>query len=54
MSTSAPPLLPGLIGASVWMKTTGDSGLAWRATELMTPMVTEVSRPSGLPKASTS
>ena len=53
ISTSGPPLFPGLMGASVWMYTMGRSGSGWRAIELTTPMVTELPKPSGLPKANT-
>ena len=53
-STSGPPLFPGLMGASVWMKILGSSSLNWRAAALTIPMLTELSMPSGLPKASTS
>ena len=42
------------MGASVWMYTIMSSGWSARATELTTPMLTELSRPSGLPKAITS
>src|SRR5437867_3657774 len=45
-STSGPPLLPGLIGVSVWMYTCGSSEFSCRATELMTPMVSELSIPA--------
>ena len=61
-STSAPPLLPGLIAASVWMRSRRDS--SWpvplqvsvtsmrRPMALTTPVVTElVNVPSGLPMA---
>ena len=40
--TSGPPLLPGLIAVSVWMYSMGLSGSSWRATELTTPIVTEL------------
>src|SRR5580765_7474202 len=39
MSTNGPPLLPGLMGASVWMYTIGLLGSGWRGTELITPIV---------------
>ena len=52
-SISGPPLLPGLIAASVWMYTIGFSGSGWRATELTNPNETEFSSPSGLPNAKT-
>ena len=48
-STSGPPLLPGLIEASVWTYTIGDSGASCRATELTIPSDTVFSSPSGLP-----
>src|ERR1700730_1519032 len=60
MSTSAPPELPGLIAASVWMASstvfwllvspTVDTG---RLSALMMPAVTVPSRPSGEPTATT-
>src|ERR1700687_2874680 len=46
-STSGPPLFPGFIGASVWIYTMGSSGSGCRATELTTPIVTEISQPFG-------
>src|SRR6266545_4346183 len=64
-STSAPPELPGLIAASVWMAPAmsvvcGSAWLRWsppsemvRSSALTIPEVTEPSRPSGLPIAST-
>src|SRR5574337_1728161 len=55
-STRAPPLLPGLIGALVWM-TLGIAApfgsLTVRPRALMMPSVTLLWRPSGLPIAST-
>src|SRR5437016_2576394 len=52
--TSAPPELPGLIAASVWMKSSYSAmpTLA-RPTALMIPIVTVWLRPEGLPMAST-
>ena len=44
-STSGPPLLPGLIEASVCTQTMGDSGSSWRATAPMMPSVTEFVQP---------
>ena len=41
--TSGPPLLPGLMGASVCTYAMTSSGLICRATELTTPMLTEFS-----------
>ncbi len=56
--TSGPPLLPGLMGASVWMRSMGvGSGVttsSWRAEEETTPMVTVLASPCGLPMAKTS
>ena len=52
--TRGPPLLPGLIGASVWMKSMGASISVWRAVALMMPKVTVLARPCGLPMAKTS
>lgn len=52
-STSGPPLFPGLMGASVWTKILGSSSLSCLAGELTIPILTELSIPSGLPKAST-
>ena len=52
-STTGPPLLPGLMDASVCKYTIGSSALNWRAVELTTPIETELSSPSGLPKANT-
>ena len=54
VSTSGPPELPGLIGASVWMYQGTSSAASCRATVLTTPMVTVLPRPSGEPNASTS
>ena len=54
ISTSGPPLFPGLIGASVWMYTMPLFGSGWRATELTTPIVIVFCNPSGLPTANTS
>src|SRR5664279_1388597 len=55
-STSAPPLLPGLIAALVWM-TSGRAlplgSLTWRPRALTIPSVTLDWRPSGLPMART-
>src|SRR5579875_1877750 len=54
--TSAPPLLPGLIGALVWItsgSTTPLGSETVRPSALMIPMVTELRSPSGLPSAST-
>ena len=60
MSASAPPELPGLSAASVWI-TFSTSRLAWpsraaseRPRALTTPAVTEPAKPSGLPIATTS
>ena len=59
-SASAPPELPGLSAASVWM-TSSTTRLARplrtgsaRPSPLTTPAVTDPARPSGLPTATTS
>ena len=55
-STSAPPLFPGLIEASVCSKScsTVPSGpLIWRSFALSTPTVTVFSKPKGFPIAIT-
>ena len=60
-STSAPPLLPGLIDADVWMTlgsvAPGDSAdvgsLTVRPSADTIPLVTVADSPSGLPIAST-
>src|SRR5438105_9190341 len=53
---SAPPLLPGLMGALVWTRplrvTDRDSGMS-RLSALTSPWVTEPESPYGLPMAST-
>src|SRR3954469_2148598 len=54
-STSAPPLLPGLIGALVWItagRATPPPSLTVRLVALTMPCVTLERRPSGLPIAS--
>ncbi len=48
-----PPELPGLIEASVWMKSSNGVRMRSRFNALITPVVTEVPRPSGLPMAIT-
>ena len=53
ISTSGPPLFPGFSAASVWMYTMGSSEPSCRATELTTPILTELRSPSGLPIAKT-
>src|SRR5664280_573824 len=53
-STSGPPELPGLIGASVCTYASMSSGWSWRATALITPIVTVFPRPRGEPNANTS
>ena len=54
-SNSGPPLLPGLIAVSVWMRfvrTSPDSTGMLRPSAEMIPLVTEsVNSPSGLPMA---
>ncbi len=53
-STSAPPELPKLIGASVWMKSSrGAIPSCCRLVALTMPCVTVCDRPMGLPMAST-
>jgi len=52
--TSAPPEFPGLIGASVWMKSSKSATpTSARPTALTMPNVTVRLNPSGLPMAST-
>ena len=52
--TSAPPELPGLMAASVWMKFSYPSGLMPdRPSALTMPEVTVCCRPNGLPIATT-
>src|SRR5438270_684707 len=59
-SASAPPELPGLSAASVWMTSSTTRAVrpsrvgSDRPTPLTTPAVTEPARPSGLPTATTS
>jgi hypothetical protein len=54
VSTSAPPELPGLIAASVWMKLlNGVEGPSSRPTALMMPIVTVCPTLNGSPMAST-
>ena len=54
MSTSAPPELPGLMAASVWMNTcVSDCAISVRASAEMMPLVTVWPTPNGLPMAST-
>ncbi len=50
---SGPPEFPGLIDASVWMKSSppSRSGSALRPVALTTPRVTVLSRPNGFPTA---
>ncbi len=62
MLTSAPPELPGLIGASVWIASITVVWLSWppslatvgRCSELTMPEVTVPDRPYGAPIATTS
>ena len=52
-STSGPPELPGLIGASVWMRPVSvvlPIGRL-RSRPLMMPEVTDAEKPNGLPSA---
>ncbi len=52
--TSAPPELPGLMEASVWMKSSYPSGLMpVRPSALTMPAVTVCCSPNGLPMATT-
>ena len=54
--SKGPPLLPGLIGASVWMSPsnfTFASNSSVRSVALITPVVTVLARPIGLPIAMT-
>ena len=53
MFTSAPPELPGLIEASVWMKSSSPSPIPVLPRALMMPDVTVFPRPKGLPIAMT-
>mmetsp|Transcript_28635 Transcript_28635/g.72866 ORF Transcript_28635/g.72866 Transcript_28635/m.72866 type:complete len:298 (-) Transcript_28635:467-1360(-) len=56
LSSSGPPLLPGLMAASVWMPPGMDdptSDLISRLSPLTTPVVSVWSKPNGLPTAST-
>ena len=59
-SASAPPELPGLSAASVWMTSSTTRAVrpsrvgSDRPSPLTTPAVTEPARPSGLPTATTS
>jgi hypothetical protein len=55
--TSGPPELPGLRAASVWMTSSinrPDCERSDRPSALTTPAVTVVSKPYGLPMATTS
>ena len=54
MLTNAPPEFPGLIAASVWMKSSYSAiPMLARPTALTIPIVTLCVRPNGLPTAST-
>ena len=54
MSVSAPPELPGLMAASVWMKFSKVLMPSWlRPSALTMPLVTVWPTPKGLPMAST-
>ena len=54
MSTSAPPELPGLMAASVWMKEPlSEMLVSVRFRAEMMPLVTVWPTPNGLPMAST-
>ena len=52
-SSSGPPELPGLIDASVWMKSSNGVRMRSRFNALTTPVLTEVPIPKGLPTAIT-
>ena len=53
-STNAPPELPGLMAASVWMKFSKVLMPSWlRPSALTMPLVTVWPTPKGLPMAST-
>ena len=55
-SSSGPPLLPGLMAASVWIKPSSVRSFSprmLRPSELTMPVVKVPSRPNGLPMAST-
>ena len=53
-STNAPPELPGLMAASVWMKFSNVLMPSWlRPSALTMPLVTVWPTPKGLPMAST-
>ena len=61
MSTSGPPLLPGLMAASVWMAGyvvelpwSSEPTFTGRFSALTMPLVTVASRPKGDPIATTS
>ena len=53
LSTSAPPLFPGLIAAEVWIRfsTTRFGSSIFRLSALTTPVVTVLPSPNGLPIA---
>ena len=53
MSNNGPPELPGLMSALVWMKSSNGPRPKTRSRAEMRPCVTEVSRPNGLPMATT-
>ena len=52
-SKSGPPLFPGLMAASVWMKSSYGPAPMARLLALTMPMVTVFPRPNGLPMATT-
>ncbi len=54
-SSSGPPLLPGLMAASVWIipSSRSSSVCSLRLSELTMPVVSVPSKPNGLPMAST-
>ncbi len=61
MSTSGPPLLPGLMAASVWiagyvveLPWSSEPTFTGRFSALTMPLVTVASRPNGDPMATTS
>jgi len=53
MLTSGPPELPGLMAASVWMKSSNGPWPMLRALALTMPAVTVACRPKGEPTAMT-
>ena len=52
-SSSGPPEFPGLIDASVWMKSSNGERIRSRFNPLTFPLLTDVPSPRGLPMAIT-